>query len=128
MCKADPQHTYLKSNLLPLEHKALEQLTHNESIVIKPTDKGRSIVIQDRADYILESRRILSDTKTYQTLPSDPTLQFALESTILVNKALEDKIISKTEASFLKKKFYKVPFTTCQKITKTLPIPRAVQY
>lgn len=71
MCNRTSKHTYIKSNLPPLQRKALEQLTHNESIVIKPADKGGSIVIQDKEDYILESGRLLSDTSTYARLPSE---------------------------------------------------------
>lgn len=124
MCKADPKHTYINFNLSPLEHKALEQLTQNESIFIKPADKGDSIVIQERVDYTLKSRRLLSDTNTYSTLPSDPTSQFALEATILVNQALTDEIISKSEASFFKKNLYKVPyFYHLPKIHKDLTNP-----
>lgn len=104
MCSTASKHTYIKLNLPPLECKALRAA---ESIVIKPADKGGSTVIQEKDDYILESRRLLSDTNTYATLPSDPT--FALEATTLVNKAFTDEI-SKPEAAFFKKIFYKVPY------------------
>lgn len=124
MCNTNREHIYIKSNLSPLERQALEQLTLNQSIVIKPADKGGSIVIQEKDDYVRESRRLLSDTNTYSILSSDPTSQFALEVATLVNRALTEKIISKSEASFITKNFYKVPyFYHLPKIHKDLTNP-----
>lgn len=81
-------------------------------------------MFQDKADYILESRRLLSDANTYQILPSDPTSQFSLEANILIQKVLDDEIVSKMEASFLKKSFYKIPyFYYLPKIHKDLTNP-----
>lgn len=56
--------------------------------------------------------------------PVNPIFQFSLEATTLVNKALTDEIISKSEALFLKKNFYKVPyFYYLPKIHKDLTHP-----
>lgn len=47
---------------------------------------------------------------TYQILPSDRTFQFSVKANTLVQKALDDEIISKMEASFLKKSLYIIPY------------------
>ncbi|KAL2077005.1 hypothetical protein ACEWY4_027398 [Coilia grayii] len=54
-----------------LEHKeieALKQLQMNHSIVIKPADKGNSIVIMDRTQYIWEGLRQLNNSDHYKKL------------------------------------------------------------
>ena len=46
-----------QSNLSPEEWKALRNLVLDRSIVIKGADKGSSVVVWDRADYILEAEK-----------------------------------------------------------------------
>ena len=46
-----------KKNMKIAEFKALKDLYFNNDIVIKPADKGGSIVIMNTADYILEAER-----------------------------------------------------------------------
>ena len=53
------------SNLSKFEMEALQQLKHNNQIVIKSADKGSSVVIMDRIDYVWEGNRQLSDTNYY---------------------------------------------------------------
>lgn len=66
-----------ENNLSPLLRKALDTLSKNNNIIIKPADKGSCIVIQDRTDYITEGLRQLSNPLHYTTLPgslSDSTI------------------------------------------------------
>ena len=60
-------------NLTSDERHALRSLRNNRDIVIKPADKGGSIVIMDRDFYIAEGDRQLSDTTTYKRVDKDPT-------------------------------------------------------
>lgn len=56
-------------NLTPEETEALYQLTKEESIVMKPADKGSAIVIMDRTHYVNEALRQLDNPEFYQQLP-----------------------------------------------------------
>ena len=60
-----------RSNITHLEKEALTSLTNNDTIVIKPADKGGAIVVMNRKDYIAEGLRQLDDKKFYQRLEED---------------------------------------------------------
>lgn len=57
-------------NLSREEVRALEELSKNVNIVIKPADKGSAIVILDRGQYLWEGYRQLNDTTYYTKLTS----------------------------------------------------------
>ena len=48
------QPTQDKRNLPATETRAIKQLTKNKKIVIKPADKGASVVVMDKKDYLGE--------------------------------------------------------------------------
>lgn len=58
----------LKSNLLPFEVEAPQKLVSNKHIVIKPADKGCSIVVMNCSQYLWEGYRQLSDVNYYTKL------------------------------------------------------------
>ncbi|XP_063448501.1 uncharacterized protein LOC134728033 [Mytilus trossulus] len=60
-------------NTSPDEKKAIQSLRNRDDIVIKPADKGSAVVIMDKANYIAEAVRQLSDERFYQKLDYDPT-------------------------------------------------------
>ena len=49
-------------NLTRMERKALNELINNPTLVINKADKGSTIVIQDRSDYITEAMKHLTHT------------------------------------------------------------------
>lgn len=55
-------------NLNEEEMLTLKELVNNRSIVIKPADKGSSVIIMDRDQYIWEASRQLNDEKYYKKL------------------------------------------------------------
>lgn len=55
---------YLHHNLHSGEMSALKHLVNNPDLIIKPADKGGGIVLQNRTDYITETNRLLSDSRT----------------------------------------------------------------
>jgi len=59
---------HIPPNLTDQETKAVRQLSGNKHIVIKPADKGSSIVILDRDQYLWEGYRQLNDHKYYKKL------------------------------------------------------------
>jgi hypothetical protein len=56
---------FQKSNLPGPQKTALNSLRHNPDIIIKPSDKGGSIVIMDKTQYETECMRQLNDKKYY---------------------------------------------------------------
>ena len=63
----------LKYNLTRKEHKALKELAENHNIVCNRADKGSTITVIHRKDYIREGLEHLSDTNTYLPLDGDYT-------------------------------------------------------
>ncbi|KAJ4948139.1 hypothetical protein JOQ06_019679, partial [Pogonophryne albipinna] len=57
----DSQPFIAPSNMSLGEHQALEELQGNMGIILKPADKGGSVVIMDRGQYIREAMRQLED-------------------------------------------------------------------
>ena len=66
-----------QSNLSAEEWKALRGLAADKTIVIKGADKGSSVVVWDRSDYLHEASRhckirtytkMLNSMKTYSTI------------------------------------------------------------
>ena len=60
------------NNLSDEQRKAIVDLANDDSIIIKPVDKGRSIVIMNSCDYINACFDTLADLNFYEELPSDP--------------------------------------------------------
>ena len=66
----------MRKNVTPDEIKALKDLTQNQNIVLKEADKGSSIVIMNRLDYLREGYRQLSDEGSYKELDHDVTDEY----------------------------------------------------
>lgn len=59
-----------KQNMSNLAYNALKTIKNNPDIIMKPADKGSSVVIMNRADYITEGYRHLNDNKYYERIPT----------------------------------------------------------
>jgi reverse transcriptase-like protein len=57
-----------KLNLSPTEFRALKDLIHNKSIIVKPSDKNAGITVMDRNDFISESMKHLNNSKNYKEI------------------------------------------------------------
>ena len=68
-----------KPNLSRAESKALDNLQRDPDIEILPADKGRCTVVMNKKDYQSKVTTLLSDTKTYEKLKSDPTQKYKKE-------------------------------------------------
>jgi hypothetical protein len=73
-------------NLTQAEQQAIQKLAQNKDLVIKPADKGSSIVLLDRKNYIMEGKRQLSDKKYY--LPLEQSV--AEDTCVQINQVLYD--------------------------------------
>lgn len=105
-----------KQNLSQDEVKALRELMNNKQIVIKPADKGSSVVILGREQYITEVHRQLTDKNYYKKLERP----IYLESIPLVHDILEtlkikgfinnkQKQYLKGDAQLRERRFYILP-------------------
>lgn len=61
------------SNLSSRERTAIKTLQENTNIVVRPEEKGGSVVVLDRGLYKKQVLSMLSDTNVYHKLSSDPT-------------------------------------------------------
>ena len=78
------KHGVNYSNLSKEER--LHNLSHDDSIIIKPAYKGSQIVIWDRSDYLLECQRQLSEQQVYEKIEQTPIWKLAcfIKATILL--------------------------------------------
>ena len=64
---------FSKDNHLPRRYQcALSSLKSNSDIMIFPSDKGNSVVVLDKEDYLRKANLLLSDSNTYSPLRSNP--------------------------------------------------------
>ncbi|CAJ0966772.1 unnamed protein product [Ranitomeya imitator] len=66
---------HLKHNRSREETIAINNLKKNNKIIIKPADKGGSIVVLDKSYYLSEIYQQLSYTDTYTPVQTDPISQ-----------------------------------------------------
>lgn len=71
-------------NLSYHQHLALKDLMHDNTITIKPADKGSGITILDTAQYVAEGFEHLKDPTTYEQITAD----YSKNLTIAINKFL----------------------------------------
>ena len=72
------QHTHRPTpNLTQAEKRALKQLKSDNSVILKPADKGGKLVLQHRDHYQLEALRQLNDREFYKPLSAPIYLQTA---------------------------------------------------
>lgn len=62
-----------------------------------PRRQGGGIVVLDKANYLKEMYRLLSDTDTYSVIPNDPTTIYKKELLHLVNEGFSLGILNKKE-------------------------------
>ena len=69
-----------QSNLSAEEWKALRGLAADKTIVIKGADKGSSVVVWDRSDYLHEASRQLPDKNLYENVKFNENILTGLVS------------------------------------------------
>jgi len=109
-------NNYGKSNISKSERKALNRLRKDNTIVIKPADKGSSTVIMSKTDYLTEAYRQLNNEHHYSQIPGpihdDTLINNNNQLQLIANKGL----LSKKQLEYLKakadsrpRKFYMLP-------------------
>ena len=74
-----------KQNLTKEEHKALEELKKDKTRMILTTDKGVSIVVLDREEYIKKADELLSQS-SYKKISTDSTYRYKSKLITLLKK------------------------------------------
>ena len=64
-----------KYNLTREEYKALEELKKDKNRMILTADKGVSIVVIDKEEYVKKAEELLGQP-TYKPIPTDPTNKY----------------------------------------------------
>ena len=76
----------LHDNLSSNHRRAPHNLKGNNNIVIKPADKGGSIVIMDKENYMKETCTQLHDGRLYKKIDNDPTLTLTNKLKLLISE------------------------------------------
>lgn len=103
-------------NLSEGEWMALKRLRRDSSIIIKPADKGSTVVIMDKEQYIKEAERQLVDREFYSEI-KEPIYLESIQVIAEGLKRLQDRgILSKRQIQYLEgsgtprgRKFYLLP-------------------
>ena len=99
-------------NLTRKERKALNELIHNPHLVINKADKGNTVVVKNRQDYIKNAKTHLNNPQVYNKLQQDPT------------HTLKEKIIQKLDKlkhqGFLQNQWYEFCYPPETHRTSTL--------
>ena len=77
---------------------ALQNLRKYKNIVIQKSDKGNSVVIADKADYLDKMDNLLNDTRKFEkiNLKNDGILNFAINQEKRVDNILKELVPSKS--------------------------------
>lgn len=109
-------HTTKKPNLTSAEFHALKELQMDNTIVIKPADKGSVTVIVDRADYIYEAKRQLNDSNYYSKLEAPIYMQNVPRIRNILEELQRNKFITSKQKDYLmgsdtprNRRFYLLP-------------------
>uniref|UniRef100_A0A8C5WHQ7 Reverse transcriptase domain-containing protein n=1 Tax=Leptobrachium leishanense TaxID=445787 RepID=A0A8C5WHQ7_9ANUR len=96
-------------NLTIEEKKAIKNLDSDETIIIKPADKGGGIVIWSKEAYNKEALRILEDQKTYIKLKNNPIVTIRENLQSLLQGGKEKGILNEREFQYLMIEDIKTP-------------------
>ena len=86
------RYNFLKElNLSKPEYDALKKLASNKDLVIQKSDKGNSVVVIDRADYLARMQEIVSDTSKFEKVrvKEDKDYNFMVKENKNVDKILK---------------------------------------
>ena len=96
--------------------KILQNLYKDKDIIIKPADKGSSIVILNTKDYIFEANRQLSNQLHYKQIPEPISPKVTQQIIDILQKLTDQKILNKQQFQYLKppetpkiRQFYLLP-------------------
>ena len=80
-----------RDNLTDQEHRALEELAKDKTIVISKADKGNAVVIQNVTDYLLKVEEILADNEKFEQLKENETVKRETRLQNLLRQLVKEK-------------------------------------
>ena len=89
------------SNISEAERETLKAVVNDETIVIKPADKGLAIIIWDCEDYEKEAQSKLYEEKVYEKVVRDPIPGFNKRIESVFNNLTRNKQIDKKVRNYL---------------------------
>lgn len=92
----------VKDNLTEDQRKGLTSLKDRDDIVIQTADKGKKIVIMNKAEYINSIEEMLNDEEFYKKEESDKSEEFCNRIRDSINELDEKDFITTKESQFLK--------------------------
>lgn len=119
---------FRKPNLSDFEITALQQLSRNNDVVLKPADKGSAVVIMDREDYLFEGHRQLNDSNYYSkldgpiykdTIPLVEKIVTSLHNKKFINNKQKTYLLSSREPRA--RRFYLLPKIHKPEVKWTIP-------
>ena len=84
----DNHNFWDEMNITKEEHDAIKNLSYNKKILIQNSDKGKSVDVLNRLDYITPMNEMLSDTSEFRNIDIKPGKEIKLCA------QLEDRLIS----------------------------------
>lgn len=119
------KHEFKVYNNLPkIERDALVELRNDQTIIVRPADKGGAIVIQNLSDYEAEIERQLGDTNFYKKLSCDPSSRFKSMVHEKLKMWFDKGEFTKSEYEFMKNDFPVTPVIyTLPKVHKSQTVP-----
>lgn len=91
----------IRHNLSEQDSIHLKALANDDTITIKPADKGGALVVLDTVTYINEIDRQLSDVNFYRKISHDPTLAIQKLIKVVLSEGLALDYITKDVFDFL---------------------------
>ena len=71
---------------------ALNGLARDDSVVIKPSDKGKGLILMDSLDYV---RKIDAVTSSYESVPRNPTPRLEATTKRVIHRTMDGKVDDK---------------------------------
>ena len=71
---------------------ALNELARDDSVVVKPSDKGKGLVLMNAAEYV---RKIDTVTSTYEPVSRNPTPRLEATTKRVIHRAMDGKVDEK---------------------------------
>ena len=93
--------SHLNQILLKTKEKRSKSWKKEESILILPADKGKATVIIDASEYEDKINEMLSDERTYEKLPTDPTQRYKRELVAILSRLKKENKINKSQYDLL---------------------------
>ena len=112
VCDLNTSTVRLHDNLSSNHRMALHDLKGNNNIVIKPADKGGTIVIMDKDNYMKEACTQLHDGRIYQKIDNDPTQTLTNKLRLLIIEPqpnLQNEVLKLIPSHPRAATFYNIP-------------------